>query len=298
MFLELLLTVIIPLGLDLYLPAPESNPLTAEKIELGRQLFSDTRLSADGSISCATCHDPNRAFSSEEPVAVGVFGRIGRRNAPAIINRGYGRSFFWDGRVTTLEEQVLRPIEDPFEMGSAVDDAAARIGLSRDEVSHALASFVRSILSGNSRFDRFVYGDRTALTEEERRGLEIFGGKGRCSTCHIGSTLSDERFHNTGVAFADGRFLDDGRFGVTGREPDRGAFRTPTLRDVARTAPYMHDGSLPTLEAVVAFYSGGGRPNLHLDDRIRPLRLSDDEQAALVAFLRSLSGATPYTAAH
>ncbi len=161
---------------------------------------------------------------------------------------------------------------------------------SRPASSAALASFVRSILSGNSRFDRFVYGDRAALTEEEQRGLEIFGGKGRCSTCHIGPTLSDERFHNTGVAFVDGRFKDDGRFGVTGREADRGAFKTPTLRDAARTAPYMHDGSFATLEEVVDFYAAGGRPNPWLDADIRPLGIDAADRRALVAFLRTLSG--------
>jgi cytochrome c peroxidase len=302
---ELLLAVVIPLGLDLYLPVPDENPLTAEKIELGRQLFSDARLSADGSISCATCHDPARAFSSEEPVAVGVFGRVGRRNAPAIINRGYGRSFFWDGRTTTLEEQVLRPIADPLEMGADVDEAAARVGLSRDELSRALASFVRSLLVGGSRFDRFINGDRDALTEEEQAGLRVFRTRGRCAFCHSGPTFTDEEFHNTGVAWSPattvgdtasarfdpaGLFLDEGRWLVTAREADRGAFKTPTLREVGRTAPYMHDGSLATLEAVVDFYDGGGRPNPNLDADIRPIGLRPDEKRALVAFLRALGG--------
>jgi cytochrome c peroxidase len=299
---RLVLALLIPLGLDLYLPVPDENPLSSEKIELGRQLFVDTRLSADGSVSCATCHDPNRAFSSEEPLAVGVFGRVGRRNAPAIINRGYGRSFFWDGRVTTLEEQVLRPVADPLEMGGDVDEAAARVGLSREELSHALASFVRSILVGDSRFDRFVDGERDALTDDERAGLRVFRTKGRCAFCHSGPTFTDEEFHNTGVAWSpsdaepessqlagrSGGFLDEGRWLVTGREPDRGAFKTPTLREVARTAPYMHDGSLATLEAVVDFYDGGGRPNPNLDADVRPIGLAADERRALVAFLRSL----------
>ncbi len=313
--LELLLVVVIPLGLDLYLPAPDENPLTAEKIELGRQLFSDTRLSVDGSISCATCHDPNRAFSSEEPLAVGIFGRVGRRNAPAIINRGYGRSFFWDGRVATLEEQVLRPIEDPLEMGFDADEAAARVGISREELSHALASFVRSILIGDSRFDRFIDGDRDALTAEEQAGLRVFRTKGRCAFCHSGPTFTDEEFHNTGVAWSPhdpetagpevvreapaagltpaGRLLDEGRWLVTSREADRGAFKTPTLREVARTAPYMHDGSLATLEAVVDFYDGGGKPNPNLDADIKPIGLTVGEKRALVAFLRALGGTAP-----
>ena len=286
----------IPLGLDLYLPVPEGNPLTAEKIELGRRLFDDRRLSRDRTVACTTCHDPRRAFSSPQPLAVGVFGRRGRRNAPALINRGYGRGFFWDARTATLEEQVLKPIEDPNEMDLPVVEAAARVALSPAELSHALASYVRSILSGNSPFDRFINGDRTALSVAQQAGLRIFRGKGNCTACHVGPTFSDERTHNTGAAWrpstgsGQAAFQDDGRFLVTGKNDDRGAFKTPTLRDVARTAPYMHDGSLGTLEAVVRFYDEGGRANPNLDPEIRPLRFMTAETRALVAFLGSLSG--------
>jgi cytochrome c peroxidase len=290
MFIGLLLTLAIPLGLDLYLPVPEDNPLTAEKIELGRQLFFDRRLSVDGSISCASCHDPRRAFAGRRAVPVGVFGRRGRRNAPAIVNRAYGRSFFWDGRTTTLEEQVLRPIEDPAEMGSNAVAAAARVGLTRDQLARALASYVRSILAGNSRFDRFIAGDRRALSTDAQAGLRLFRGTGNCTACHIGPLLSDEQFHNTGVAWVRDRFLDDGRAGVSRRDADRGAFKTPTLREVARTAPYMHDGSLRTLEDVVDFYNRGGRANPALDREIRPLGLARTEKQQLAAFLRALSG--------
>ena len=287
----LLFSVVIPLGLDLYLPAPETNPMTAEKIELGRRLFFDRRLSRDGSISCATCHQPSRAFSDARAIAVGIDGRVGRRNAPAIINRGYGRAFFWDGRESTLESQVLKPIGDPNEMDSPVAEAAARAGVSQDDLANALASFVRSILSGNSRFDRFAYGgERDALTAEEYRGLQVFRGRGNCTACHIGPTFSDELFHNTGVAYRDDRFLDDGRFAVTGQDVDRGAFKTPTLRDVALTAPYMHDGSFATLEDVIEFYDQGGRPNPRLDADIKPLRLAPEDKRALIALLRALSG--------
>ncbi|HUQ91104.1 MAG TPA: cytochrome-c peroxidase, partial [Bryobacteraceae bacterium] len=174
----LLLAITIPLGLDLYLPAPEDNSLTAEKIELGRRLFFDRRLSRDNSLSCASCHDPERAFSDSRPIAFGVAGRKGRRHSPALINRGYGRSFFWDGRIATLEEQVLKPIEDPNEMDLSLPEAAARTGLPKEEISRALASFVRSILSGDSPFDRFINGDRTALTAEQQAGLQLFRGKG------------------------------------------------------------------------------------------------------------------------
>ena len=290
MLIEWVLGIAIPLGLDLYLPVPQDNPLTVEKIELGRRLFFDGRLSADDSISCASCHDPRRAFSSDRAVASGVSGRRGRRNAPAIINRAYGRSFFWDGRTTMLEEQVLKPIGDPAEMGSSVEAAARRVGVAPDELARALASYVRSILSGNSRFDRYLAGDRAALTDEELAGLRLFRGKANCAACHAGPTLSDEQFHNTGVAWRDGRYQDDGRAGVSGRDHDRGAFKTPTLREVARTAPYMHDGSIRTIEDVVEFYAAGGRANPHLDEEMRPLPLGAGEKRAIASFLRSLSG--------
>jgi cytochrome c peroxidase len=281
----------IPLGLDLYMPVPEENPLTVEKIELGRRLFNDRRLSRDGSIACVSCHDPDRAFSDGRAMAVGVFGRAGHRNAPAIVNRGYGRAFFWDGRVPTLEEQVLEPIEDPNEMDLAVAEAASRVSLTPEDLSRALASYVRSILSGDSANDRFVNGDRTALSAEQQAGLQIFRGKGNCTACHVGPNFSDERLHNTGVAWRD---LSTGSEQVAGYYADEGAgngtFKTPTLREVARTAPYMHDGSLATLEDVVEFYDGGGRPNPSIDPEIHPLQLSVEEKQALVAFVKSLSG--------
>lgn len=272
----------IPLGLDLYLPVPEDNPLTAERIELGRLLFFDRRLSRDQSVSCSSCHDPARAFSDGRPVAIGVFGRKGRHNAPALINRGYGQSFFWDGRVKTLEEQVLKPITDPNEMDLTLQRASARVRLPQDTIARALASYVRSILSGDSPFDRFLDGDRQALTPEQQLGLQVFRGKGNCTACHVGPNFSDERLHNTGVAWHGGRLTDEGA--------GRGDFKTPTLREVARTAPYMHDGSFSTLEAVIDFYDRGGGLNLNLDPEIRPLHLSSTEKQALAAFLRSLSG--------
>jgi cytochrome c peroxidase len=287
---ELIVSVVIPLGLDLFMPVPESNPLTPKTVEQGRRLFFDRRLSADGSLACAGCHRPEFAFSDPRPVSIGVFGRTGHRNAPALINRGYGTFFFWDGRTTTLEEQVLRPIEDPTEMGSNAVAAAARVGLTRDALANALATYVRSILAGDSPFDRYVNGDRSALSEEQQAGLKVFRGKGGCTSCHIGPTLSDERFHNTGVAVREGRIADDGRFLVTRDERDRGAFKTPTLREVAVTAPYMHDGSVARLEEVVDFYDRGGNPNANQDREIRPLRLTSDEKRSLVSFLQSLSG--------
>jgi len=281
MFLLFAAAVTIPLGLDLYMPVPEDNPLTAEKINLGRRLFFDRRLSRDGSVACASCHDPERAYSDVRAIAVGVFGRTGRRNAPAIVNRGYGRLFFWDGRATTLEEQVLKPIEDPNEMDLPLPEAAARVGLAPVEISRVLATFVRSTLSGNSRYDEFINGDRTALSAEEQAGLELFRGKANCVACHVGPNFTDERLHNTGIAWRDGRFADLGA--------GQGNFKTPTLREVARTAPYMHDGSIVTLEEVVKYYDRGGNRNTHLDAELHPLHLSIEERRDLVLFLRSLS---------
>jgi len=288
--LLLLAALVIPLGLDLYMPVPEENPLTVEKIELGRRLFNDRRLSRDGSVACVTCHDPQRAFATAQPIAIGVFGRQGSRNAPALLNRGYGRSFFWDGRVSTLEEQVLRPIQDPNEMDLTLAEAAARVGLDTTTISHALSSYVRSILSGDSPYDRFINGERTALSAEEQAGLQIFRGKGNCTACHVGPNFTDERLHNTGLAWRDGQWLDPGRFAVTGKETDRGAFKTPTLREIARTAPYMHDGSLATLEEVIEFYDRGGNANPYRDPELRPLHLNAEEKQALATFLRALSG--------
>ncbi|MDA1316069.1 MAG: c-type cytochrome [Acidobacteria bacterium] len=282
MLLLLAVVLAIPLGLDLYMPAPEANPITPQKIEQGRRLFHDRRLSRDKSISCASCHDPERAFSDGKPVSVGVFGRKGNRNVPAIINRGYGQAFFWDGHIPTLEEQVLQPIQNPKEMDLTLAEASARVGLAPNEIANALASYVRSILSGESPYDRFVNGDRDALTTEQQLGLQIFRGKGNCTTCHVGPTFTDERLHNTGVAWRAGRLANKGA--------GRGDFKTPTLREVARTAPYMHDGSLATLKDVVNFYSDGGRPNPNIDTDVRRLNLTDDEKAQLIAFLQALSG--------
>ena len=266
----------IPLGLDLYLPVPEDNPLTKEKVELGRKLFFDPLLSRDQTLSCAGCHDPERGFTDGRAISKGVFGRKGTRSVPTLVNRGYGRAFFWDGRISSLEEQVLQPIQDAKEMDMTLQEILTRLKKEEDYrqgfreafrtevnsegVAKALASYVRTLLSGHSRFDRYFNGEREALSEDARQGLEIFRGKGNCRACHVGPNFTDERFHNTGVAWPEGELLDPGRFAVTGKEADRGAFKTPTLREVALTAPYMHDGSIATLENVIEFYTRGGNP--------------------------------------
>ena len=291
MFVLILIAAItIPLGLDLYMPVPDENPLSVAKVELGRRVFQDRRLSRDRSIACTSCHDPSSAFSDGRPLAIGIERQVGRRSAPALINRGYGRAFFWDGRAATLEAQVVQPIQDPKEMNMTLAEVSARVGLPPREISQALASYVRSILSGNSRFDRFANGDRRALSSEQQDGLRVFRGKANCTACHVGPNFTDERFHNTGIAWRDGALQDEGRSAVTGNAVDRGAFKTPTLREIARTAPYMHDGSLVSLEDVVEYYDRGGNSNLGLDPELRPLKLTDSDKRALVAFLHALSG--------
>ncbi len=288
------------------MPIPEDNPVTPQKVALGRRLFFDPILSRDHTLSCASCHDPRRAFTDGRAVSVGVFGRQGTRSVPTLINRAYGDFFFWDGRITSLEEQVIQPILAEDEMDMTLEEAVARVQrdldynklfqvafgrpIDAENLAGALASYVRTILSGNAPVDRYLSDEREQLSPEAYQGLRLFRGKANCSACHLGPMFTDERFHNTGIAWHDGELLDEGRFAVTGRQEDRGAFKTPTLREVVRTAPYMHDGSLPTLEDVVEFYNRGGNANPHLDEELRPLNLDDDEKKALIEFLRSLSG--------
>ena len=296
----------IPLGLDNYLPVPKDNPLTRKKVELGRRLFNEKQLSRNGTVACSTCHDPKRNFTDDKPLAEGVFGRIGARRVPAILNRGYGTAFFWDGRIPTLEEQVLQPIINDKEMDMTLDEVVARLrkdeqytaefdsvfghDITEQDVSHALAGYVRTILAGNSRYDRYLNGEGDALTELERRGLEIFRGKGNCTDCHLGPNLTDEKFRNTGIAWKNGELVDLGRFQFTEQANDRGSFKTPTLRNVADRAPYMHNGSLATLRDVADYYNRGGNRNPWLDRELLPLRLTDAEKEALVAFLHTLTG--------
>jgi cytochrome c peroxidase len=297
---------------DMVMRVPPDNPITEAKAALGRRLFFDRLLSNDRSVSCATCHDPARAFTDERPLAVGVFGRVGKRHSPSLVNRGFGRTQFWDGRAATLEALAVQPIPDPNEMDLSLDDAVARLAadesyraefqavfgraVSTEDLARALATYLRTIRSGDSPYDRFVAGDVDALTPQQQLGLQVFRSKGRCIICHGEPTFTDEVFQNTGVAWrvdpetSAGAYQDQGRFQVTGLQSDRGKFKTPTLREVARTAPYMHDGSLATLADVIEFYNGGGRSNPNLFIVVRPLGLTADEKQALAAFLASLSG--------
>jgi cytochrome c peroxidase len=296
-----------PFGLDLYRPALEELDASTAAVALGRSLFFEPRLSRDGSLSCAGCHQPERAFTDGRPVARGVYGSAGRRNVPTLVNRAYGTSHFLDGRARTLAELVLEPISNPAEMALPVDSAVARLAadpeyrrafaeafgeeVSAAPLARALAAFVASIYSGDAPVDRYMAGDTLALTTEARLGRRLFRGRAGCAACHTGPNHTDERFHNTGVGWLAGEApADSGRFHVTGEAADIGAFRTPTLREVARTGPYMHDGSLATLDEVVAFYDAGGRPNPHLAREIRRLALSPAERRALVAYLEALTG--------
>jgi len=293
----------IPLGLDVR-PAPKDNPLTEARVVLGRKLFFDPILSGDNSVACASCHKPSHGFSSEEAKPRGIGGQQIDRRAPSLFNRAFGTAFFWDGRVATLEEQALQPIENPKEMGSSVAAAIKRLqdnpdyqarfkaafpdGITSANLARAIASFERVLLRGNSPVDRFrKNGKHDALTPQQRHGLWIYESRGLCWRCHSGANFSDESFHNTGVSWAK-EPLDLGRFALTKKEADRGKFKTPTLRGVALSGPYMHDGSIKSLQEAVEFYSRGGGANPHLDAAIQPLNLSKDEIEDLVAFLKSL----------
>jgi cytochrome c peroxidase len=299
----------VPLGLGKVRPVPTDNALSEARVGLGRRLFFDPILSGDGSTSCASCHDPAKSFATDDRLAIGVAGTRGARNSPSLINRLYGTSFFWDGRAASLEEQALKPIGNKIELASSVDEALARLHADRtyvkqfrqaydgevtaENLAKALAGFQRTLLSGDSPVDRFQAGDVSALTSDERVGLWIFESRGGCWKCHKGQNYTDERHHNTGVSW--GREPQDlGRFQVTKEDQDRGRFKTPTLRDIARTGPYMHDGSIATLREVVLFYNRGGGKNPHQDPRLKPLKLNDKEVDLLVAFLKSLTGSTQW----
>jgi len=333
------ITVQVPLGINKSLwrkRIPKDNPLSVEKVALGRALYFDKRLSIDGTVSCATCHDPALAFTDAKVVAVGGRDRRGIRNAPTILNTVFNETFFWDGRATSLEDQVRHPLLSSFEMGMTNDrELTARLSaipeyqrqfkrvfqseaLTIDTISKAIAAYERTLLSGNSPFDRFIAEQQTALTEAQKRGLTLFKGKAKCIECHTYSPqnpfLTDFKFHNTGVAVADtaldelvrgflksshdtsgtvlahpAGFSELGRFAVTLQDVDVGAFKTPTLRDIELTSPYMHDGSIKTLIDVLQFYNRGGNANRYLDKRIQALQLTDAEVNDLVEFLRSLT---------
>jgi cytochrome c peroxidase len=286
---------------------PKENPMTAKKVELGRLLFFDKRMSKNNTIACASCHIPSIAFTDGQPVSTGIHRLQGGRSAPASINRVFTKAQFWDGRAATLEDQSIGPFVNPVEHGFINHDEMVQklkgmdgyrrlfkdafgSDITIEAVGKAIASFQRTILSGNSPADKFdVGGDQQALSEEAQRGLTLFRGKARCTRCHSGFNFSDEKFHNIGIGW-DTNTVDLGRYMETKNPEDIGAFKTPTLREISRTAPYMHDGRFGSLEEVVNFYNQGGIKNPHLDNTIIPLELTAEEKHDLVAFLRSLNG--------
>lgn len=298
-----------PLGIPGVL-ARLSSPPTKESVRLGRWLFFDKRLSADGTVSCASCHVPSAAFGSTLPVGVGIHGQRGTRKTPPLVNLAIvpRPAFFWDGRATSLEAQAPQPIVNPVEMGLSEADAVAKLEaiasypeyfrrafgtneITMALVAKAIADYERTRFSGNSAFDRWQANRSAPFPDDAARGFGVFR-RVRCDACHGGPVFTDSNFHNTGVAWdaVTSSLTDRGRAAITGNAQDAGAFKTPTLRDLTVRAPYMHDGSIATLEDVVAFYDAGGVPNPTLDRRMRPLRLTAAESRELVAFLRTLSG--------
>jgi len=311
------------------------NPLTRAKVELGRQLYFDTRLSADSTVSCASCHDPATGYTAHTRTGVGIRGQQGGRNSPVSFNRILSGPQFWDGRADSLEAQAVGPIANPIEMGFTHEGVVKRLSeipvyarqfekifgaLTIDRVGQAIAAFERVIVTAPSPYDHHeqllpfdkldqddiaedadlaakyaaakAAAEAHPMSDSAKRGRELFFGKANCSACHVGANLADEKFHNLGVGM-EAAEPDLGRFAVTKDEKDRGAFKTPTVRNVAVTAPYMHDGSQATLAEVVAWYDKGGHPNPQLSDKIKPLNLTEGERADLVAFLEACTGETP-----
>jgi cytochrome c peroxidase len=284
-------------------PVPPDNPQTTLKILLGKQLYFDTRLSKDNTISCASCHDPAKGWSDAGPTSVGINGQKGGRRAPPVSNAAYLPLQFWDGRAPSLEEQAKGPIQNPIEMGNTheamiktvnnipgyVEEFKTVFGsesMTTDQVAQAIASFERTVVTTDSPFDRFVRGSEDAMTDQEKQGLEIFNGKGHCTACHWGSNFTDGRFHNIGVKPQDPAKPDEGRSEITKNPRDRGAFKTPTVRDAALRAPYLHDGSEKSLESLVEFYNrGGDTEDPNIDPLLLPLNLTVAEKSALVVFM-------------
>ncbi len=287
-------------------PVPPHNLQFQAKVELGKLLFFDPRLSKDGSVSCASCHVPSNGFSDPRQFSLGVGGKQGGRNAPPAMNAAYNHLQFWDGRAGSLEEQALGPIQNPIEMAETLDGVVKKLKkvkvyrarfqevfgqeVSPDGIAKAIAAFERTLISTNSPFDRFIVGDKSALSESAQRGFELFQGKARCVLCHNGPNFTDNKFHNIGVPQAGPLKEDAGRYAVTKRELDRGSFKTPSLRSVALTAPYMHTGGLKTPEEVMEFYNRGGEAVKGKDPFMTALNLTEQEKKDLVEFLKSLTG--------
>lgn len=288
-------------------PFTPGNEPSSARIDLGRALFFDTRLSGSEMLSCAFCHNPARGWSDGQPTAVGnAFKRLGRKT-PTIINAAYNPLQMWDGRKTTLEDQALGPIGSPDEMNLPLDKLVTRLqgiagykplfeaaypgeGITEQTVAKAIASYERTVVSTDAPFDRWRKGEVQAVSEAAKRGFALFTGKANCSLCHQGFNFTDNGYHNIGVRSLTGTD-DEGRFSQRKVKVNKGAFKTPTLRDVELTAPYMHNGIYRTLEEVVDHYDRGGDVQGNLDTNMKPLRLTPGEKADLVAFMKTLTGA-------
>lgn len=298
----------VPFGLEepeSYIPS--DNPLTVEKVELGKLLFFDPWLSANNTVSCASCHIPHLAWTDGQQVSIGIRRQLATRNGMTIMNRLYGKAQLWHGRSPTLEAQALNPLHKPVRMGMPSYEAevqklnaipgyrklfqqAFQTDVTLDGIAKAIAAFERTILSGNSPADRFdMGGEENAMSDSAKRGLTLFQTKGRCTRCHSGFNFTDESFHNLGIDW-DTDQVDVGRYKVSKDPDDIGAFKTPTLREISRTAPYMHDGRFATLEDVIEFYDKGGIQNPHLSNLMIPLNLTAQEKADLVVYMRPLNG--------
>ena len=299
-----------PLGIDSNL-MDLKDPPTPARVRLGRWLYYDKRLSADGTLSCASCHKPENAFSEPTPVSTGIRGQKGNRKSPSFINQAWTiyPHFFWDGRAASLEDQALGPIANPIEMGNThvamlatlrgtagyaqyFKEAFGDNEITSARIAKAIADYERTRLSGNSPWDRWRNGDDKAVSAAVKKGHDLFFNKGACNQCHLGQNFTDSSFHNLGIGWdpLSKRFADEGRYAVSKKDEDRGAFKTPTLRDVAKHAPFMHDGSLATLRDTVEHYNKGGTPNPWLSPKVKPLNLAADEVDALVKFMEALNG--------
>ncbi len=309
--------IVAPLGLP-PVPIPKDNPPTAETIALGRRLYYDPVLSLDKTISCASCHAPTTGFADPHPVSTGVGGKTGSRNSPTVINSAYNDVQFWDGRAPSLEKQAEGPVANPVEMAHSLPQVEQRLNadpsykeqfekawgpgpITYEKVEKSIASFERTVLSGNSPFDRWKYGhDPKAVNASVKRGFIVFTSpkKGNCAACHtVGekyALFTDNKFHDIGIGVDAGQFTDVGRYAVTHQESDKAKFKTPTLRNLSQTAPYMSDGSLKDIKQVIDFYIGAGNSNPNLDKEIHVLDfLSGQERQDLENFLNSLTGELP-----
>ncbi|MFJ7732932.1 cytochrome c peroxidase [Lysinibacillus sp. NPDC097231] len=289
-----------PLG---EVPVPEDNPITDEKVELGKRLFFDSRLSGNNVQSCSSCHQPQAGYGDNLATFIGFEGFKGPRNSPTIINSAYYSENFWDGRASSLEEQAKGPITAAGEMNQDLDGLVGKLKavpayvtdfqtafgeeISVDNILKAIATFERKIVVKDTAFDKYLAGDDTAISDEAKNGMVLYTGKASCITCHATPTLSDGKYYNLGI---EG---DEGRYAVTNNDADKGAFRTASLRGITHTAPYMHDGSLATLKDVVEFYNKGGGTDTNKSELIQPLGLTDEEINQLVAFIETLGGEVP-----